>query len=713
VFVQQSKHITARPANPEKVWISASVFLFSLSLGVFTPQSHAQAAPKAVATSQPQDHAITDDSTVPLPSPHNQEPQPHPESVPKPVTSSAKTPVGATGNAGGNDDGGQLEASNSNQPKAPDTGHPEVSGTGQPASDQSAKPAEPDADDPTPAVPSTPAPAPKVPKGLEDAAVWMPDPILRDWMKRVVTQTHLSDAPITDQNLGAFVDQIKDLDEEQVSFVDTDPTPSKSEQIHNLKGLEQFTNVTNFIIKDMNNIAPDVFYDQATGKFVGESPIKTMTKLETLNWEFIGVVDGTALHHKQADDNFDAQKFLDWLISPDAANPQNTSLNELWLMGLGLRGNIPDFSRFKGLATVHLENNQLSGTIVYYPTLNGPDTYTNAAGYFIQHHTFSVDRNNLTGGLPAGHFDGTLTIAGNQMTTGLTNDSGFDYSGEQRVNLGTLTAAKENPSFDLDRLINHFPWHIQGHDLGDEPVPVQLIAGTTDPEKVDGNGIPLTYYIYKLDDPKNSGLLAPRPNTDEDANVDNLFSITHDRDGRTILTVKPTTPSGDYWLTTTVIPNLNPDFYAVPYFHLDNRLAPVTPPNPNPEPTPKPQPNPEPTPAPQPTPQPTPEPTPKPQPTPAPQPAPKPRPVPKPTSKPMQKPMATAQRRPVTPKHPGVTQPNGRRAQDNANAHVQVAATGSTKNALPQTNDQNNWLATILGGGLLIGLLGLIVRKRY
>ncbi|MDT6981416.1 hypothetical protein [Levilactobacillus zymae] len=463
--------------------------------------------------------------------------------------------------------------------------------------------------------PTTPTPAAPTAAKLGNAKTWIPDDTLRVWLERVAQEQLRKvivgdedegkplypDVTITDDNLADYVDKVPALTDDNTQILTPDiaipsaPVPPANDGpdehgvwphidfpdypevkvgfIHDLTGIEQFKNITEFSLQNPERV--DLTQLKHLSLAFAPHLQKVVIQYSPMT------ADGEPLVGPELGLNVNAQAYLDQLL------PQNPELTDLSLSGLGLTGGLPHFDQYPQLMYANLVSNHLSGPINFYPGFVRDHADVTDVHNDIHVHRLAVTNNDFTGYLPSGDLKGQVDYAQNHILTALIDTSIDD---DQFFDIGTLTTTATQPTLNLTQLITH---NLTG-ELRDHS------AGTVDDDSqaltlAPANGFPLT--IYRL-----SGT---RPNDDMDDDATDDFKVTQ-TNGEYIVTVTPTTPNGTYWFS--VIPNGDPrsgsSYSADLVFHLNNQLIPSKPePTPEPEPQPQPKPEPQPEPKPQPAPQ--------------------------------------------------------------------------------------------------------------
>lgn len=513
---------------------------------------------------------------------------------------------------------------------------------------------------------------------LGNAQAWLPDKTLRNWIEKNLqgqvapTETGAPTPTITDANLAQYLSQLTSLSDANIPI--TQPRASTTDlfqpgKITDWTGLDKFTNLTEFTVVEADRLNLTSLH-QLSFSFAPQ--------LEVLQLQYGGDTqapdNSQRLWNRQLDLKIPAQTFIDQLL------PNNPHLTTLELSGLGLTGSIPHLDHFPLISNVRLNANHLSGKITALPRL-----HEQPSDQSDQSPLLSVGQNDLSGYLPdLRSLNGTFAYDQNHLLTSLTNlpqrpnyndnhSAGYDQS----FDVGSLGDPSTTPTqpINLSALVQKFQWQVQDATTGQAtPTRLKLITN-----------IPPVILQMKGD----------HPDADHDADATAFFKLTQNAAGDTLATPTATTPAGAYWITG--LPNDEPQapYSANIIFHLTKTTPAVVPPLPTPVPKPQPAPEPQPE-LPQPTTPPTSDPT--------------------PTSKPSVKPQLSGSSTNVTSPsllHPLTSHLPDRPSQHSTTSHRAQASTSrpttphsTTNQTLPQTNDHTPWLAILLGGGSLLGLVG-------
>ena len=249
------------------------------------------------------------------------------------------------------------------------------------------------------------------------------------------------------------------------------------------------------------------------------------------------------------------------------------------------------------------------------------------------------------------------------------HSAGYDQS----FDVGSLGDPSTTPAkpINLSALVQKFQWQVQDATTGQAtPTRLKLITN-----------IPPVILQMKGD----------HPNADHDVDATAFFKLTQNAAGDTLATPTATTPAGAYWITGLPSDDPQAPYSANIIFHLTKTTPTVVPPLPTP--TPKPQPAPEPQPE-------------------LPQPTTPPTPTPKPSVKPQLSGSSTNVTSPSL-LHPLTSHLLDRPSKHSTTEHSAQTSTSrpttphpTANQTLPQTDDHTPWLAILLGGGSLLGLVG-------
>lgn len=750
---------TLLPSKASKVGICTSLFLFSL--GLTTTQAHADTLDKTTHSEEnvtPSKNALLTAKVVPL----------APKSAPTTPTQSATRSITSATNQ-------------SPQPARPHQGQAAPTTTPQ------ATPAQPVVQ-PRTTTPTT--------MTNQDASIWMPDPVLREWVKQCLEHPKGNDAPlddqITDANLWQHTGDVLNLSDLDHAILTPDPhrVPSYDNNwpadqdydnpkhpqpdihdtgtimhpgtIHDLKGLEQFSNLQSFTISQLVQKDVSVASGNSNGDPIFSNEALTLTPQALLNYlDYLNTPNHKmGLSANLTHFELGSAESLNWNISAsDIVNRllwHSPKLFNLTLSGLGLTGEMPDVSGFSHLHQLILSHNRLTGTLDSLPAL-GTGPYNSfdsqAPKLYLNDNQFTA----ITASIPK---NVNFTCDGNHLQTFIrSNDDAYIVTSDgQNIDLGTLTTSAQSPSIDLTQLIkDHFkgiqtvqsdtqnndmaptaPHDTQSSKAGQLTTPVAITLTPIQVPLLSDDSTPHFIFLHQgqdsfadsdfsigTDDNGDGSYHAPY--TDRDG--DQQFKLGMDPKHPSILstlTASKKTPSDFYWFTVAPAPS-DGSFTETFTFTLDNQMnpRPVTPPTPvdpgNPDiPTPPTTPTVPVTPAPQPS-----DPTPV-QPG---QPAPS-QPTPQPqtagqgdhgttTTKPGrpagQGATITPQRpRPTTPRpqrsHPRTVAP--RRTSRHATALTRSSRAPQSVAQLPQTNESTAHRLQLISLGLLTLTGALLWRKR-
>lgn len=511
---------------------------------------------------------------------------------------------------------------------------------------------------------------------LGNAQTWLPDKTLRNWIEKNLqgqvapTEAGAPTPTITDANLAQYLPQLTSLSDANIPI--TQPRASTTDllqpgKITDWTGLDKFTNLTEFTVVEADRLNLTSLH-QLSFSFAPQ--------LAVLQLQYGGDTqapdDSQRLWNRQLDLKIPAQTFIDQLL------PNNPHLTTLELSGLGLTGSIPHLDHFPLISNVRLNANHLSGKITALPRL-----HEQPSDQSDQSPLLSVGQNDLSGYLPdLRSLNGTFAYDQNHLLTSLTNlpqrlnyndnhSAGYDQS----FDVGSLGDPSTTPAhpINLSALVQKFQWQVQDATTG-QATPTRLKLITNIP-------------------PVILQMKGNHPDVDHDADATAFFKLTQNAAGDTLATPTATTPAGTYWITGLPSDDPQAPYSANIIFHLTKTSPAVVPPLPTPTPKPQPEPQPE---LPQPTTPMTPDPT----------------PTPKPSVKPQLSGNATNVTSPSL-LHPLTNHLLDRPSQHSATQHRTQASTSrpttphpTTNQTLPQTDDHTPWLAILLGGGSLLGLVG-------
>ncbi|WP_204119988.1 leucine-rich repeat domain-containing protein [Levilactobacillus wangkuiensis] len=190
-----------------------------------------------------------------------------------------------------------------------------------------------------------------------DASVWMPDANLRAWVEGYLSSSWRIE--VNDANLSEYVKKATDLYDAYGATVANPNNKTYAGPISSLEGLQYFTNLT--------TISYDDYVPESGMIDFSFAPNLTSLQLDNLAGTATTGMDINALFSLIAN---------------------NSKLQWISVTGYGLTGQVPDFSQYSDLSSLHLNNNQLTGD------LSGLGTLPNVT-------SLQLDHNQLTGAIPS------------------------------------------------------------------------------------------------------------------------------------------------------------------------------------------------------------------------------------------------------------------------------------------------------------------------